>query len=278
MSSPSLPGSGSSTPGSPPPGLFASLQPSTYSPAELAAIVLDFYSFLTTLHYDPADLDTPPPEGWPNLTREHCGGLKSDKAIEVLRRLPYFKSTHEANVHYKSALIDYTSIESDYFESDEWKLEDEEYWSNEGEADPEDLFLIAEGHESGGRNLILNVEEGEIIEDMINYSIVGSYDIRSYFDGLKDAYRTLKLIPCVGRVTIEAWKVGERDGMISEEEYHAQETTRSWGTDLDVQFIRQIYRQHGWPHAFRKDDARNAVDDLMASLETAGRHGWEEVM
>ncbi|KAM5475907.1 hypothetical protein MauCBS54593_000589 [Microsporum audouinii] len=35
-----------------------------YTPDELVEIFLDFYTFLTTLHYDIADLKTPPPGGW----------------------------------------------------------------------------------------------------------------------------------------------------------------------------------------------------------------------
>jgi hypothetical protein len=82
---------------------FTSSSPA-YTAEELAATFLDFYIFLTTLHYDAADLKIPPPEGWPNLTPEHLASYKSSFAIEVLRRLPYFDS--EATIHYKSDLID----------------------------------------------------------------------------------------------------------------------------------------------------------------------------
>jgi hypothetical protein len=145
-------------------------------------------------------------------------------------------------------------------------------YSAEGEeVDPSHVFFIASGHESGGQELLLNVQYGEIIEEMIRYQTVGAYDVRSYFDDLKEAYRNLKLIPCLGRVTIEAWDVEKRADMIEEEEVRAQ--TEDWGTQLDVQYIRQIYRKHGWPDAFRKDDAKKAVDLLVDSTEERG--GWE---
>ncbi|KAF5688730.1 hypothetical protein FCIRC_1740 [Fusarium circinatum] len=65
-----------------------------YIPEELGALFVDFYSFLTTLHYDQSDLKIPPPTGWPYITPESCGHYKSDYAIQVLRHLPYFDSTY----------------------------------------------------------------------------------------------------------------------------------------------------------------------------------------
>lgn len=242
-----------------------------YAPDELAGIFLDFYTFLTTLHYDAEDLKTPPPGGWPGLTRESCSGFKSDYAIEVLRRLPYFDS--EVAIHHKSRLIDYTSLDPEYFIQADSREEYIEFCSINGDVDPADVFFIAWGHESYGRELLLNVKHGEIIEEVIRVDQLGPYDVSSYFDSLKESYRNLKLIPCSGRVTIEAEDVEERVDQIRVEQVRAQ--TESWGTDLDIQYIRQLYRQHGWPQAFRKDDARKAVDELMDSMEEQ-RGGWEE--
>lgn len=74
--------------------------------------------FLTTLPYDLADLKVPPPEGWPELTPEYCANLKSGFAIEVLRHLPYFDSKSKAAIHYKSGLIDYSSLNREDFLSE----------------------------------------------------------------------------------------------------------------------------------------------------------------
>lgn len=257
-------GSDSSTSSTPP-----------YTPDELAAIFLDFYIFLTTLHYDAAGLKTPLPEGWPGLTPEDCAGFKSDNAIEVLRRLPYFDSSQKAAIHYKSRLIDYTSLGREHFETGDWHEESIEFWSTDGEVDPIHVFFIAWGCESYGRGLLLNVKHGEIIEDMVRADQLDPCDVKSYFDDLREDYRSLKLIPCLGRITIEARDVDERaeSDRISEEQVRAQ--TESWGTDLDVQYIRQLYRQHGWPDAFRKDDAKKAIDALSDSIEEQ-RGAWEE--
>src|ERR1700712_426602 len=79
-----------------------------YTVDELAAIFLDFYTFLTTLHYDAADLKVPPPEGWGDIIPSSDSTTKSPFATEVLRHLPYFRS--KAAINYKSGLIDYTFI------------------------------------------------------------------------------------------------------------------------------------------------------------------------
>jgi hypothetical protein len=255
----------------PPPGSGSDSKASSkgripvYTPLELAAIVLDFYEFLATLHYDRANLKIAPPGGWPSLTVEHCAGYKSNLAIEVLRRLPYFKNIgRDVYVHYKSDLVDYTALGRKHFR-------DKNRWAEY--ADPDnfrddwydielcDVVFIAWGHESGGRDLMLDVRRGAIIEEEIRGNHVGVWDVRVYFDRMKEAYRSLQLIPCLDFEMVEAWDEDEPDDEISIEEVLAQ--TDDWLTDLDTQYGRQIYRQHGWPDAFRKDDAKKAVDKLM---------------
>ncbi|PGH11881.1 hypothetical protein AJ80_06946 [Polytolypa hystricis UAMH7299] len=257
--------------------------PSTgvYTPKELGAILLDFYRFLTTLHYNTADLKIPPPGGWPGLTPEFCAGYKSDYAVEVLRHLPYFErpdlcAHNPSQVHYKSELVDYSSWSRRDFETEttcyiweDWG----EFESSKGVlVDMKDVISIASGHESGGRELFLDVKHGEITEYMVRGDPLDPVDARSYFRDLKEAYRSLELIPCRGMVTMEA-DAGETADNITEEQVGAQ--TEEWGTDMDVQYIRQIYRQHGWPDAFRRDDAEDAVFKLLDKLNDK-RGGWWE--
>ncbi|KAH8889057.1 hypothetical protein GQ53DRAFT_748535 [Thozetella sp. PMI_491] len=242
----------------------------TYSAEELAEIFLDLYRFLSKLHFDPADLRIPPPGGWPNLLPDSYSEFKSDFTIEVMRHLPYFHS--KAAIHYKSALIDYTAMAPAFFGEKDSREDGVEFWSNEGEIESTDVLYIAHGHESGGRDLMLNASHGEIVEDMIRCDTLSPVDIKDYFEELKEAYRTLKLIPCLGKVTIEAEEVPEREEEITEAEVRAQ--TENWGTNLDIQYVRQVYRQHGWPDAFRRDEAMNAIRALSDSLEET-RDGWE---
>ncbi|KAF7555883.1 hypothetical protein G7Z17_g1806 [Cylindrodendrum hubeiense] len=245
-----------------------------YTPEEIGALFLDFYKFLTTLHYDEADLKVPPPGGWPHITPESCAHFKSDYAIEVVRHLPYFDSKCTASIHYKSHLLDFTALTLEDYERHKYTLhEGQEFWSDEREMDPSDVVCIAEGYESYGRQLWLNVMDCDIIENMVRADMLTAVPAETFFDNLKEQFQTLKLIPGRGRVTIEADRTPEREGRITEEEVFAQ--TEDWGTELDIQYVRQIYRQHGWPDSFCKEEAFKAVDDWNDAVNES-RHDWEQ--
>ncbi|RSL92422.1 hypothetical protein CDV31_015166 [Fusarium ambrosium] len=242
-----------------------------YTPEELGALFLDFYKFLTTLHYDEADLKVPPPGGWPQMTPESCLHFKSDYAIEVLRHLPYFDSKCTAYIHFKSRLIDFAAFTSQDYEKHKNNHEGLEFWSDEGQVNPSDVVCIAVGGESFARQLWLNVKDCEIHEDMVAGDMLDAVQVEAFFENLKEQYRSLKLIPGRGRITIEAGKMAEREDRILTEEVRNQ--TGEWGTELDIQYVRQIYRQHGWPDAFRKEEAFRAIDDWIDPLYES-RYEW----
>lgn len=242
----------------------------TYTPQELGAIFLDFYQFLATLHYKAEDLKIPPPGGWTNLSTKLMENSKTWHAIEVLRHLPYFEGVLESYFHFKCKLIDYTLLtyDDDTTERDVYN----EVWSNDGyKVDMAHCVCVAAGHETWGRELYLNTRDGELQEILIAGYDAESVDVKVYFGKLKEEYRTLKLIPCPGRITIEAGEVAERTEHITEEQVRNQwEQDR---TDLDVQYIRQPYREYGWPDAFRRDEASRVINDMLASMNGRG-HIW----
>jgi hypothetical protein len=202
----------------------------------------------------------PPIGGWPRLTPGALGKRKHETVVEVLRLLPYFHC--KTAIHWKSNLINYAIADLEDIESDSFRREGGlEFWSSNGRRNKKYFVYLAFGYESGGRDLLLNVRDGEIVEDVLRMNALAPRDVREYLDELKEAYRSLKLIPCVGRVTIGAEQVPEASGSITEEEFLAQ--GEYWESDLDIQYIRQLYRQHGWPDAFRREDAKAAVDRLM---------------
>jgi len=91
----------------------------------------------------------------------------------------------------------------------------------------------------------------------------------------------LKLIPGGSRITIEAEKVPEREGKerITLDEVNSQ--TQKWRTDLDVQYVRQIYRDHGWPQSFNQAAASRAIDNWLEPagadwMEGSRGFGWEQ--
>jgi hypothetical protein len=67
----------------------------SYSRDETIAAVMDYYQFLTKMPFlEPSDILYPPPEGWPQITKERLA-KKSDEVIELLRHLPYVDSRRE---------------------------------------------------------------------------------------------------------------------------------------------------------------------------------------
>lgn len=243
-----------------------------YTADEISAMFVDFYEFLTTLHYDPAHLQIPPLEGWPTLTAEFCAPLASGYALEVMRRLPYFDEETRADIHYKSRLINYASYDRENFQGYDRRVGLEFYSARGEEVDPRYIICIAAGRESSGRDLFLNVMDGKITEDMIRMQQLDAVDIKPFLDSLREAYQTLKLIPCPGRVIIEAWDVEVGADEITKEQVISQE--QEWGTELDVQYVRQVYRRHGWPWAFCRDEGMKSIDELMG-LIVEQRGDWE---
>lgn len=66
---------------------------------------------------------------------------------------------------------------------------------------------------------------------------------------MQDAYSRLHLIPCPGRATMDCRGVPEReerDGCITEDQFREQ-TEDWWLTELDVQYVRQVYRDYNRP-------------------------------
>lgn len=247
-----------------------------YSVQELAAVFIDFYKFLATLHYDPADLKMPPPEGWDTAVLPPAiVSSKSEEVVALVKIMPYFKKNERStHVHYKSKLIDYTDPEQHRHA----KSYDEMIQGTLGEPGDDDkpweytrLITIAMGYESGGTTLILDVFRGEITEDIVRMITCGPEDVRNFFEDLKEKFRSLQLIPCPGR-EVGDMEVPELDRVIAEDEIRAQ--TEEWGTHLDWQFVRQVYRQYGWPNDFRRQEAIEFMDGFMARNKHL-RGEWE---
>jgi hypothetical protein len=251
---------------------------SPYDIEELAAIFTDFYKFLATLHYDPADLKLPPPQGWDTaMFSTAIVNSKSEEVVALMQRLPYFKENQKStHVHYKSKLIDYTDVNGHgHAEMHDSFLEDLCAWFNQGDESTyrrSDLLIISGGYESGGREFILDVLRGEIVEDIIRCDTCDPVDVKEFLEDLKNKSRSLELIPCPGRETQVTAAGPAKPVAISEEEVRAQ--TESWGTDLDLQFVRQVYRQYGWAHDFRRTEAVDHIEDFMAK-DKERREEWE---
>ena len=260
-----------------------------YTPSDLVAIITDFYTFLTTLHFSAEDLKFPTTSSWPSIPSS-CT-FKSARAMKVLHQMPYFEDTSLARqlphyedtslalLHYKSRLIDYRSLPPSYYDAgeDEYIYLNKMFEDSEGRpVDRHDVICFAEGRESGGRQMFLDVLTGEVTEDIIRCDILSPVDVVEYFEALKEEYRSLTLVPCTGRQVIEAKNVKE-GGEVGRGEVMSQEG--DFGTDVDVCWVRSVYRRHGWPDAFRREEAEREISEVMAEIDAGERGkdvGWYE--
>jgi hypothetical protein len=260
------------------------LSENSYSPKEISEILLDFYQFLTTLHYDAQYLKMPPPEGWSGMEPLLKHLSSSEMVGEVIKHIPYFDNNCKAFIHYKSRLMDYPTLPQDDFESVmDWRTNGfDEIYSERRQItiNMRDVFPLALGRETWGKHIWLNVRDGEITVEDCKVQDGPQVDLKEFFSGLKQAYITMQLVPCRGRITIEAHRVEEKGQVITEQEVIAQE--KAWGTHLDIQYIRQLYRSYGWPQAFSRDKAFDAVDQMMDKLPEhrgeweASEEDWDE--
>ncbi|KAF4996325.1 hypothetical protein FGRMN_4576 [Fusarium graminum] len=235
-----------------------SLSEKSYSPAETAAILLDFYLFLTTLHYDAQYLKLPPADGWPSMEPLLKSLGSSDIVGQVMKRIPYFDHHCKDFIHYKSRLVDYPTLPENCFEEVMCGRDSgsDDIYSERREImiDMRDISPLATGRETWGKCIWLNVRDGEITVEDLKMQDSPQVDLKVFFHKLKQNYVALKLIPCHGRITIEADGIEERPS---------------------GEFItEQLYRGFGWPLAFERNEAFDAVNQLMDKL-AGHRDEWE---
>lgn len=92
----------------------SSIMPS-FDPGKIIAALGDFYTFLAKLPWiEPADVLSPPPGGWPNITRENFACLgKNDEVIELLRHLPYIRMDGKG-LYERDYALAYSTFPCDY--------------------------------------------------------------------------------------------------------------------------------------------------------------------
>ena len=249
-----------------------------YTVQELVAVILDFYQFLTTLHFNPEDLKVAPPEGWPSLTPELLSGLdKSDKVIEFMRHVPYFKQRDwPVGFHYKSQLCDIPEYTKRDIEEEMSWGEDYDFDWEDAEPDQKHYIRLADGMESGAHRLWLNVKDGMIVDYELKGDSEDPVDIQVYFNRLKDQYRRLVLVPGPPGVITADWEEideVEDNEVITEEQFLAQDEDIS--RYENVPFVRKLYRNFGWPDAFRRDDCWAEVERLQGAMEEMEEDIWE---
>lgn len=259
-----------------------------FSPRQLGDIVLSYYRFLTTLTFNPKHLHVPPESGWPELTDDYCAHFKSPYALETLRHLPFWASDENYLEHlqvheYKGLFVNYLALQTEGFAEFDTKIfPTYEGFRTDGQdmqdrPDRTDCILLAIHHSTLGVGIVLDTKRGIIYEDAID---VTSHDVEEYFQQLRHKFNSLQLIPgCVlGDETFDGHFVDETTKHITEQDVLSQQG-EMWGTILDRQFVRQIYRQYGWPHQFRKEEASATLEKVIRRVETERKGtGWPSLL
>ncbi|KAH3992195.1 hypothetical protein HBH98_228760 [Parastagonospora nodorum] len=110
-----------------------------------------------------------------------------------------------------------------------WEDDDEDY-----EIKLRNLIVLALGHESGGRTLILDVRKCEIHEDIVRFMNVSPVPVRKFFDDLREDFEKLILVPTPEEI----------------------EEAEDGNTGDDTQEYIDIWKECGWPgEGFKKEEA-----------------------
>lgn len=260
-------------------------EPPPFSPRQLGEMIIPFYKFLATLTFNPSHLRLPPESGWPELTDEHCAHFKTPYALETLRHLPFWVSDENDRQYYQA--VETTSLFINYlaFSTEEFgKFDTELYPVYQGyrtddqdlvdEPDRSDCILLAQGNSNFGVDIVLDTRRGTIIENVIALD-VSEHEIEDYFAALREKFSSLQRIPSCGRgmEALDAHYIPETTRHITERDILNQQG-QLWGTHLDLQFVRQVYRQFGWPDRFQKEEASAAMDIVLQKVDQTRRGGW----
>lgn len=257
----------------PPQGGWPSITPETTKGFPRPPMVIDLLKhspyidqkhagdMVTNIHYkcDVTDYSVMTPEQWAEDDQYGVESLQEwiEELEEGRKESPQDEDEDEGYLWYRD-------------EDRDKEADEEENWFD-GD-DPEDIKLenmvvLANGYESGGRVLILDVFKGNIYEDMIRCSgLQSETPIECYFDDLKSKFERLKFIPIPGDERHEGDLCEDAEPIPEGEEFDESEAVDD--EDPRRQYQR-IYRSFGWPgENYRKDEAVAAARAYARRLES----------
>ncbi|KAI8933924.1 hypothetical protein NX059_009617 [Plenodomus lindquistii] len=141
---------------------------------------------------------------------------------------------------------------------DEYEDDDDEDDDDDGYFRMTDLLVIAEGYESGGRSLILDVHKGQIWEDIVRCDLASPVGIGSFFTSLQQKFESLEIVPIRGELFENVPEFEEDE---TNSEFVKDDGVYEWGDERNARTYKRIYRSFGWPgEAYRKEEAMGAVE------------------
>ncbi|KAF8211077.1 hypothetical protein K438DRAFT_1959272 [Mycena galopus ATCC 62051] len=174
----------------------------------LVATVAAHYTFLTTLHLPASAVTHPPPGGWPNITPEICKGFgKTDFAVDVMRHLPYVRHARPRQPPQHRLQVQRAGLSACAradFDGGRLKLGEIVHEADlDGTPIPRHWFVLAEGHESGGVNFMLDALTGYVHEEIIRVSSGDVLPAAEYFAEKQRAFRACELVFVPGQDPLE---------------------------------------------------------------------------
>ncbi|KAH0009669.1 hypothetical protein KCU78_g10618, partial [Aureobasidium melanogenum] len=203
----------------------------------------------------------PPEEGWPTITQDSLAGLeKTEAVIELLRHLPYIEPSEDYNtqVAFGTSAIDYREIG--------------EYKVAEGKGSQ----FIPAGNEEFPPDVVVLTDEGE---DYYGSLLLLDTKKVTATDYQPQAPR-MKGVPDP-ETTPEIWRYSETLPVADllalwEQKFRSLEWTANpfnveggimLRHDHATDEVRQIYRDHGWPDNFCREECHNALREWNRTIE-----------
>ncbi|KAF4552242.1 Hypothetical protein D9617_10g072230 [Elsinoe fawcettii] len=228
---------------------------------EIIDAVRDHYEHLIRLYIPASALKLPPVGGWPNITAEAVAAYgKSDFIVELMRHLPYIENdedhmAHFRNIEYKCYVQDYSAWTPEDFAREE--LAHIVACLDDDETATEHWFVLAWGFESGGQYILINTERNELVEEIFKYNRSYQGDFHKYWEQVKARYDRLETIPVPG------FEPGQWLHRPDAEEEPPLDQAEEFPSQLDYDWIRKIYMDHGWPGAsYDKTAALSAINNF----------------
>jgi hypothetical protein len=129
----------------------------------------------------------------------------------------------------------------------------------------ENVIVLSQGYETGGRDIILDVIKGVIYEDVLGLSLQEGIEVKSFFKDLRDRYETLEMVPVHGNMYVDAPET-EDDEKLAEDPFAIEDREKA---DIEIQKrFKHIYREHGWPgESYKKDEALAAIEAFRLRVQ-----------
>jgi hypothetical protein len=274
----------------PPPEGWQNITPETTKGFPRSPIVIDLLKHLpyidekesknmiTNIHYksDVVDYSIVEPHQW---TEEdfQIGALSLQEWIEEMEETKKEDPEEEDEVNDNGDMDGNNDRELlDNCENSSEAEEEENWWDGDNPEDIklENMIVLADGYESGGRCIVLDVFKGNIHEDMLECNLLSEVSVEQFFDDLRGKFERLEYVPVPG---ISGKYSSE--GRFYENVLEVDEINESLIGELGGDFAQQykrIYQLHGWPGAaYEKEEALAAIHEHTKRRQEA-EETWEE--